>query len=209
MADIKILPLFPLNIVGYPGERLNLHIFEPRYKQMINECLESGNTFGLPAFIDKKVMDFGTEMRVVELVKTYDDGKMDIRCEGVSVFRIIEFFQLMPDKLYMGARVSVKQVDYNYELEQQTKMLNLLDELFNEIGLSKKFDEVNAYAVAHYVGFTLKQEYELLTKFTESERMGYIINHINTIMPNIKRGKLIRDRIQMNGHFRKFDPLDL
>ena len=63
------LPLFPLQLVVYPGEKLNLHIFEPRYKQLIQECQEQGTTFGIPAFIDSEIMSIGTEIELLKIEK--------------------------------------------------------------------------------------------------------------------------------------------
>ena len=68
------LPLFPLKLVAFPGEELNLHIFEPRYKQLIRECEQNGTTFGIPTFLDNKVLDFGTE---IELIKKIDMANRD------------------------------------------------------------------------------------------------------------------------------------
>ncbi|MCU0326286.1 MAG: LON peptidase substrate-binding domain-containing protein [Spirosomaceae bacterium] len=82
------LPFFPLNLVAYPHEDLNLHIFEPRYRQLINECLETGQTFGIPPFINNRLLGYGTEMKVVELSKRYENGRMDIKTRGLRIFRI-------------------------------------------------------------------------------------------------------------------------
>ena len=89
MAQSGFLPVFPLALVAFPGEKLNLHIFEPRYKAMLRDVIEGEGTFGLPPFLNDRVGDWGTEMRVVSVEKTYEDGKMDIRTEGVGVFRIL------------------------------------------------------------------------------------------------------------------------
>ena len=82
--------LFPLNLVVFPGERLNLHIFEPRYKQLIKDCLESGSTFGIPSYVLNKT-EFGTEVQIEEVTKTYSDGRMDIKTIGISVIEVLDF----------------------------------------------------------------------------------------------------------------------
>ena len=66
------LPLFPLKLVVYPGEQLNLHIFEPRYKQLIREAEHNGTTFGIPAFIEENVMDIGTEIKLLSIEKRHE-----------------------------------------------------------------------------------------------------------------------------------------
>ena len=61
---MNFLPLFPLNLIVFPHEDLNLHIFEPRYRQLINECLDEKKTFGIPAFVNNKLLGYGTEVEV-------------------------------------------------------------------------------------------------------------------------------------------------
>lgn len=209
MSSIKTLPLFPLNIVAFPGERINLHIFEERYKELIGDCIdgeEGNNTFGIPTYFDERVRDFGTEMRIVDVVKKYPDGKMDIRLEGLNVFRIIEFYELMPFKKYSGAKVSFRNINLKPDLQLHEEMRILVEELFYEVGLHKEIDDFNSYSVAHYIGMSLEQEYDLLTTLTESERAKKIISHLKKAIPSVKQTRKIKDRIQMNGHFQKLQP---
>ncbi len=76
---INFVPIFPLGIVVYPNEKLNLHIFEESYKQLVNICFSEQKPFGIPTVINDKISDTGTLVTVVEIVKTYEDGRMDIR----------------------------------------------------------------------------------------------------------------------------------
>ena len=82
----NFIPIFPLSVIVFPGENLNLHIFEPRYKQLITECFEQKKPFGIPAVVDKELKELGTLVEVSEIRKVYDDGKMDITTRGVKVF---------------------------------------------------------------------------------------------------------------------------
>ena len=107
------LPIFPLQLVVYPREDLNLHIFEPRYKQLIKECEEEGKTFGLPAYIDGKVKEIGTELELVSIEKTYPKGEMDIKTRGVGLFKIIKRYRKAPGKLYGGA--DIERFDFTVE----------------------------------------------------------------------------------------------
>ena len=70
---MNFIPVFPLSIVVYPGEALNLHIFEPRYRQLILECATSGKPFGIPVVLDNKLRELGTLVEVTEISKTYDE----------------------------------------------------------------------------------------------------------------------------------------
>ena len=82
------IPLFPLRLVVFPDEKLNLHIFDPKYLSMVEDCIRSGNTFGIPAFIDESMMRVGTEMKVLEVVNEYDSGERDIKTIAVGLFEI-------------------------------------------------------------------------------------------------------------------------
>ncbi|HNJ28652.1 MAG TPA: LON peptidase substrate-binding domain-containing protein, partial [Ferruginibacter sp.] len=83
----NFIPIFPLGIVVYPGEQLNLHIFEPRYRQLISECQAGGKPFGIPSVINDRICEMGTLVRIREISEVYEDGKMDIKTEGLQVFR--------------------------------------------------------------------------------------------------------------------------
>src|SRR5215475_13399823 len=89
----NFIPIFPLGIVVYPGEELNLHIFEPRYKQLISECHVSGKDFGIPTIIEESVQDYGSLVTVIDITKLYDNGEMDIKTKGSRVFRILEIIK--------------------------------------------------------------------------------------------------------------------
>src|SRR4026208_824830 len=102
----NFIPIFPLSIVIYPGEELNLHIFEPRYKQLINESYKAHRPFGIPPVIDNHITELGTLVDIIEVSKTYDNGEMDIKTRGNKIFRILEEIKEVPGKLYSGAIVS-------------------------------------------------------------------------------------------------------
>src|SRR3954462_7223122 len=102
---IDFIPIFPLSLVAYPGEQLNLHIFEPHYIQLVNECFVTKKPFGIPVVIKEQVQDFGTLMEITQVVKEYEDGKMDIITRGITIFRVLEVIKEVPDKLYYGAIV--------------------------------------------------------------------------------------------------------
>ena len=83
---INFIPIFPLGIVLYPGESLNLHIFEPRYKQLITECFAEKKMFGIPTVVNNQLNEMGTLAEIVEISSTYENGEMDIKTKGVKVF---------------------------------------------------------------------------------------------------------------------------
>lgn len=212
----NFIPIFPLDIVVYPDEPLNLHIFEPKYKQLIKECIEQDKPFGIPVVLNKKVQEYGTIIEVKELVNETETGEMDIRTRGVSVFRILERIRTVPGKLYSGAIVNYP----DNVLEQEDSSLSklILDEvkrLYELLNVSEKFpnDEKKtlSYRIAHFIGMTREQEYEMLGLFKEIQRLEYIRRHLNDIIPVIKELEDAKARIKLNGHFRdlSLDDFDL
>ncbi len=204
------LPLFPLRLVAYPGEELNLHIFEPRYKQLISECEEKGTTFGIPAYIDDKVQTIGTEIQLVSVDKHYPKGEMDIRTRGVGLFKINEFFAQVENRLYTGAEVERISFDTQGDFLKNEKILEYLSELYNILQIRKPLPEnttsFHTYDIAHLVGFSLQQEYELLCITNEQNRQDYMLQHMERLLPMAREMEELRRKVQMNGHFKNILP---
>ncbi len=208
---INFIPIFPLSIVVYPGEELNLHIFEERYKQLINESFTEKKSFGIPVILNEQVSELGTLIEVTEIVKKYDDGKMDIKTKGIAVFRILEIVKDVPDKLYSGAIV-----DYPANnVVKKHKLMRLITENVRELhrlmkvekSFNKPDGELVSYDVAHHAGLSLNEEYELLGLLREDQRLEYLKRHLQKILPVIASTELLRDKIKMNGHFKELKGL--
>src|ERR1035438_8660227 len=90
------IPLFPLNIVLFPDEQLPLHIFEPRYRRMVRECLDNKTPFGMLLALPNGVVRVGCTAEILEVIKTYEDGRMDIIPVGREPFRVVELFDGEP-----------------------------------------------------------------------------------------------------------------
>ncbi len=211
---MNFIPVFPLNIVVFPGEQLNLHIFEPRYKQLIKECITEQKPFGIPVVLENTPIELGTLLEVTELVKEYDDGGMDIRTRGIKVFKVLELVKEIPDKLYSGAIV-----DYPHNVTEKgesTLAQNVVKEvkrLYALLNVEEKFpvkeDSVISYTIGHFVGLNREQEYELLSLFNELQRLEYIRRHLNKITPVLQELEEMKARIKLNGHFRDLSASDL
>ena len=119
------IPMFPLNIVLFPGETTKLHIFEERYKQLINECLESDASFGIPYSEKGQLKKFGCEVKIKRVLKTYNNGDLDVLVEGVSVFELLEFSSVLLPKLY---GVGIVEISNN---NQRITLNNLQDAVVN------------------------------------------------------------------------------
>ena len=206
----KFLPLFPLNLVAFPLEDLNLHIFEQRYRDLINECLDDGKTFGIPVFLDGKMPGFGTEVKIVKLSKKYDDGRMDIRTQGIRAFRILEFQNPVEMKLYAGGIVELLP-EPEISPSIMVGLTQRVEKLYKYLGEENDFDpnkpQPYSFQIAHKIGLSHEQEYNLLKIPTEAERQGFLIQHLERIIPILQEVERTKERIKLNGHFKNLDPL--
>lgn len=202
------LPLFPLNLVAFPGEKLNLHIFEPRYRQLINECLETGGTFGVPPFLDGKLSTHGTEIRITELSQRYEDGRLDIKSVGVRVFILDKFINPIPGKLYSGGEITWLENE-PYE-EVMPGLMERLKRLFGLLQLPLPIEPDGgciSFRVGHKVGLSTDEEYALLQITRETDRQAFLIQHLERVLPIVAELERSKDRIRQNGHFKNLDPL--
>ncbi len=204
------ISLFPLKMVPFPGEEINLHVFEPRYKDLVNDAAGKTRQFGIPAFINKKI-DYGTLMEISEIVKTYDDGRMDISLRGLKVFKIIDYQNPGEGKKYAEGYVEYLSNEISEDPLMKSTFLEKIEEFFitiNAIGHVQVKEDIVSYDVIHQLGLPMESEYELLKMDNEIERQEYIINYLDKILPALKQAEKAREIIKMNGHFRYFDQIN-
>lgn len=205
------IPIFPLSLVAFPGEKLNLHVFEPRYKQLVADCLKDNLTFGIPAFLEERISEYGTRMRITAVERHYDDGRLDIRTEGEGVFVLHTFENPAPGKLYAGGEVETRNEVRNEDPNVRAGLLFNLEQLYALLNVKIEVpgpERSLSYEVAHRVGLSQGQEYELLMLGSENERQQYLSDHLTRTIPVVSEIERTKARIRMNGHFNHFDPLE-
>jgi Lon protease-like protein len=209
----NFIPIFPLGIVAYPGEQLNLHIFEPRYRQLIEECLAAKKNFGIPTVLDNKLTEMGTLMQVIEITNRYPDGKMDIKLEGIQTFKILEIIKELPDKLYSGAIVTYPKSSAKGSVHLMKKILEGIRQLHQSLNVTKDFikpdGELLSYDVAHHAGMSLEEEYYLLELEEELHRQEFLKRHLAKVMPVMAEMDLLKGKIKLNGHFKDLEGFKL
>lgn len=209
----NFIPIFPLGIVVYPGEDLNLHIFEPQYKQLIIECNEQKKPFGIPTVLENKMQDFGSMVTITEISKVHDNGEMDIKTKGEKVFRILEVIKSVPDKLYSGAIVNYPDTREKGNTELMRKVMTGIRELHKLLKVTKDFqkpdEEVRCYEVAHHIGLSLPEEYELLGLLDERQRQEYLKRHLTKVIPMVAGMEQLKKKIKLNGHFKNLPGFDV
>lgn len=205
----NFIPIFPLPIVVFPGEKLNLHIFEPRYIQLITECFQSGKPIAIPSVIDSQISELGTTVKIINIENRYDNESMDITTEGQQVFKILEIVKEIPDKLYSGAIVTYPENKRKSTINLMQKIMELIEQFYKQIGTKKEFhktiESITSYDVAHYIGMSIQDEYELLSFSDELHRQEYIKRYLIKHTPSASQVAALQKKIQLNGHFKNIE----
>lgn len=203
------LPFFPLKLVVFPGEELNLHIFEPRYRELMSDVEENATSFGICVFIEN-LSGFGTEVVLEKVNKRYEDGRLDIQTRGLRVFKILSFDNPAKNKLYAGGNVSFLKSDPNISGVQHNEFIFYLKEMLHLLNFEVEFDPltINSYTYAHKIGLSLEEELELLQMESESDRTEFLIRHFKRMIPVIKAVESAKEKIKLNGHYKYLDPLN-
>lgn len=209
MAKPVNIPLFPLGLVLYPGEQLPLHIFEQRYKEMIADCLKHEKNFGVLFLHESKMAEVGCTARVEEVVRNYEDGRLDILVIGESRFRVDSLLQ---EKAYLTGSVELivepkepAQVDLRERvITQHMRLLELAGRKVRPYLYQQ--DTGVSYFIAHNSGLNPDQKQEVLELLTENERNNYLVSHLETLLPRVEQFEDVRRRVQSNGHFKDFPP---
>lgn len=209
MSVTGSLPLFPLGEVLYPRERLPLHIFEERYKEMVTRCLDRDEAFGVVLFDEGEMADVGCTARISEVTARYEDGRMDIVVRGEQRFRVKEVRQ---ELAYMTADVELlndpdepSESDLKERaITQHMKLLELAGRTVRP-SLYQDVKEVS-FVMAHNAGLTLRQKQEMLELRGENERIAYLVDHFEGMIPRVEQMEDVRRKVKSNGHFKDFPP---
>jgi len=159
------------------------------------------------------MQDYGSLVQITELSKLHENGEMDIKTEGVKVFRILEVIKNVPEKLYNGAIVNYPD---NYEQvnpDTMQKLMKSIRDLHKLLKVKKDFIKdasgLKCYDVAHHIGLTMKEEYELLRLMDERQRVEYIKRHLSKVIPLLAGMEQLKEKIKLNGHFKNLAGFDL
>lgn len=212
MSD-ALIPIFPLQIVVFPDEVVNLHIFETRYKQLITEAEAHDTPFGIPTYIKDSPLSYGTEVTLERIAKKYDDGKLDISVKGQRIIKVDNFIPRMPNRLYSGADISYVPFDRKIDHQLNKEILSLLSKLYEYLKLHKPLPaneySFDSYRIGHYIGLPLKEELKLLSIEKEADRQSMILEHLESILPVLGQMNELEKRVKMNGHFKNIIPPSL
>ncbi len=205
--DRTLLPLFPLELVLYPEERVPLHIFEVRYQEMIRDCLEGDRLFGVVLQQDGRLASVGCTARIVRIARRYDDGRLDIVVAGGQRFRID---RVVEDRAYLQGRVA-RLPEHSPEpdprmrerlITQHLKLLELGGRMPSPVIYQDR--PLVSYVVANNAGLSLEQKQLILELPDESRRIDFLVAHLEAFIPKVEEVEALRRKVRSNGHFPDF-----
>lgn len=198
------IPLFPLNVVLLPGAPLPLHIFEPRYRQMVKDCLEEKSEFGMLLSLPKGVARVGCTAEIVEVAKRYPDGRLDILTVGRAPFRVVELLTENPLLEGQVDYLEDREVRVNPQIQRQFVELyeachTLVFEDYPK-NLEGAPAEELSYLVASTLPIDLLWKQQILELRSEGDRQERLVGYLREWAPHLQNSKVMRQRAGGDGH---------
>jgi Lon protease-like protein len=196
------IPLFPLDVVLFPGTPLPLHIFEPRYKEMIGECLTQHRPFGVVRAVEQGLAEVGCTAEIVTVVKEYPDGRLDLVTEGRKRFELVRVNQ---ERSFLQAEVLLIDDEPGTPPPADTaRAVQLHSEVLAIAGARQDLSAADAKLLSFYLAGSLPLDLDfkqkLLSLRSEPKRLSFLINYLETILPNLRRTASAREKAGGNGH---------
>jgi Lon protease-like protein len=197
-----LIPLFPLDVVLFPGTPLPLHIFEPRYKEMIGECLAEQRTFGVVRVAEQGLAEVGCTAEIVTVVKEYSDGRLDLVTEGRKRFEVV---RVNEERSFLRGEVIMIDDEPGTPAQEDTsRVVQLHSELLAIAGATQDLSAADPAVLSFYLAGTLPLDLDfkqkLLSLRSEPERLTLLISYFETIIPNLRRAATARQKAGGNGH---------
>jgi Lon protease-like protein len=187
-----------------PGERMPLHIFEPRYKELIGECLAEERPFGIVLADDSGLREVGTEASVIEVLERFDDGRLNVVIEGRERFRVVEMTSGRSFQTGEVEGVADEQVDVDEQ--DAERAMELFRELRELVGSDVEEPEISdpalSFALASRVDFGLDPKQRLLELTSETERLTIVIELLEGALAAVRDEQARRELASRNGKLR-------
>jgi len=201
---VPLLPLFPLDLVLLPGTALPLHIFEPRYKEMIGECLATQAPFGVLRALEQGIAEIGCTAEIVAVTKKYPDGRLDLIAQGRQRFEVIE---LNEERSFLRAEILLIPDELGTSAPEDTKRaIELHRQILSLAGAVQDISEADQSALSFYLAGSLPLDLDfkqnLLSTRSEGQRVHALATYLEGILPAIRRAAHARDKAGGNGHVR-------
>ncbi len=194
------IPLFPLNIFLLPGDFTQLYIFEERYKQLINECVEKNQPFGIPFSSRINTLKLGSLVKVSEVIKRHPSGEIDILVQSVGLFRLNQFNFQKEDKLYPTGDISGLEKVENFSASPSLmdKFKKYLLEYGNVANKLLSVKQLLVFDIANELYLTEVEKLELLRCETKEEYNSFLENYLHYLNLLEEQEKSVYQNIYLN-----------
>ena len=182
------IALFPINLSVLPYEKVNLHIFEDRYKKLINHSLDVNKTFGIVYTKNKVMSKIGTVVNINEIYKKYDDGRFDLSVKGLERFKILKSYK---EHELWNAKIrildeSYEDIDKNYFNLVLDKYLRLILSSKLNNNISQYMNKTTSFDFTKDVILPNSLKQDFLELENEQKRMNYIDIFLDSLLEKKK-----------------------
>ncbi len=196
-----LLPVFPLDVVLFPGASLPLHIFEPRYKEMIGECLDRRQPFGVVRAQEGGIAQVGCTAEILHVARTYPDGRLDIVTEGRKRFQVIAVNQnrsfLQAEVTYLEDTGEAAAPD---RIQQALALHNQMLAIAGAPAITPDQHTDISFRLAAALPLDLDVKQALLVMVSEAERIDALITCYEALIPRLRKTADARRKAGGNGH---------
>lgn len=208
MSEIRI-PLFPLALVPLPGEPVPLHIFEPRYKQLVADCAPAPGSqeyqpFGIQYTQQKQLHELGCTVVIHQILHKYPDGQLDIMTLGQQRYQLLE---VLEERSYLTGRVRYFDDPESERMpapQLLQQVLQTYETFLQRVG-SKAWLSATEPRPSFQLAALLNPETEirlqLLEMRSENQRLELLHNYLETLLDRLEKAQEFQRRVRSNGHF--------
>lgn len=200
----SLLPLFPLDVVLFPGTPLPLHIFEPRYKEMIGECLTQKQLFGIVRAVEQGLAEIGCTAEIITVTKEYSDGRLDIVTEGRKRFELLRVDQ---ERSFLRGEILFLDDEPDMAAKSDTdRAVQLHGEILSLAGALQDLSVADPATLSFYLASSLPLDLDFKQKLlglrSESQRISLLVQYLEAALPKLRTATRAREKAGGNGHAR-------
>lgn len=190
------LPAFPLKTILLPGEATKLHIFEERYKELVNDCIENNASFAIPFFENGKMSDFGCEVKIKNVLKEFADGRKDILVECTRICKIIDFTEQLTPKLYGAVLIEFEKNNILVtDVNLQDAVIHYFSTVQNKIIDYDTLSKLSVYNIANSLQLSPQEKMDLISS---KNKQAVLLNQIKFITHIVNAEQQLNNRFMFN-----------
>ena len=190
------LPAFPLKTILLPGEATKLHIFEERYKELVNDCIENNASFAIPFFENGKMSDYGCEVKIKNVLKEFADGRKDILVECTRICKIVDFTEQLTPKLYGAVLIEFEKNNILVtDANLQDAIIYYFSTVQNKMLDYDTLSKLSVYNIANSLQLSPQEKMELICS---KNKQAVLLNQIKFITHIVNAEQQLNNRFMFN-----------